>query len=215
MQLVVRLHPRIAAGQRHSSVASEYYQLKTELSGHPSNVAIIWPDDTISSCNLAEIADAAVVGWSTIGLELSRFGVPVVAAFPGIGAFPTFGFIAFEPDRRSYFEAVSAATDRPASISAVTEAFRWTHFMVWSYIVDVSDLIPARKYGSIPQWRLPRNHEIITRVLGRGEDIIDLNMARLQHGVAAERLERDAVLSAIDRFILFFASGEDRSEAVI
>src|SRR5262249_17981858 len=51
VQLIVRLHPRIAAGHRHSSVASEYYHLKKELSRYPANVAIIWPEDTLSSYN--------------------------------------------------------------------------------------------------------------------------------------------------------------------
>lgn len=215
LQLMVRLHPRIAAGDRHRSVASEYQQLKDELTRHPANVGIIWPEEPVSSYNLAEIADGAVVAWSTIGIELARFGLPVVAAFPGIGAFPTGGFIAFEEDRRSYFEAVGAALERPASLTDITEAFRWTHFMVWSHMVDISDLIPARKYSGIPRWHLPRNHEIITRVLGGGEDIFELNMTRLSRGIAAEEAEREALLSAINRFILFFAVGEDRPGANI
>ena len=169
LQMIMRLHPRMAVGHRHSGAATEYHQLKKLLSQCPSNVAVVWPEEKISSYNLAEIADAATVSWSTIGLELARVGVPVVAAFSGIGSFPTGGFISFEEDRESYFATMLDALQRPASLRDITEAFRWTHLIVWSYMVDVSDVVPEVRSRVIPKWRLPKNHETITRVCKWGK----------------------------------------------
>jgi hypothetical protein len=215
LQMIVRLHPRMAVGRRHSASATEYHQLKKLLSQCSSNVAVVWPEEKISSYNLAEIADAATVSWSTIGLELARLGVPVVAAFSGIGSFPTGGFISFEEDRESYFATMLNALQRPASLRDITEAFRWTYLMVWSYMVDVSDVVPEARSRVIPKWGLPKNHETITRVLANSEDIFDLNMARLPRGAEARRSEQAAILKAISRFIFFFVSGQDRPGIVL
>jgi hypothetical protein len=209
LQLIVRLHPRMAAGHRHSAAATEYHKLKALLAQRPSNVAVVWPETKISSYNLAEIADAATISWSTIGLELARLGVPVVAAFSGIGSFPTGKFISFEEDQDSYFATMAAALHRPASLQDITEAFRWTHLMVWSNMVDVSDVVLDARSRVIPKWQLPRNHDIITRVLTKDEDIFDLNMTRLSRGAEKRRSEQKAISQAIRRFVCFFVSGQD------
>jgi hypothetical protein len=213
LQLIVRLHPRMGSGNHRSSFASEYFRLKDDLAECPLNVAIVWPDDPVSSYNLAEIADAAVVAWSTMGLELARFGVPVVAAFSGIGSFPTGRFIAFEETSQRYFQAVETALNSPASADNITEAFRWTYHAFWSPTVDVSDVIPTHDYDGIPPWRRPRNLDTIVRVLVGGKDMSALNMAGFPRGAAAEASERKAVLEATERFAHFFMSGENRPDA--
>jgi len=211
LQLIVRFHPRIGVGHRHASHASEYFQFKKEFASHPANVAMIWPEDTISSYNLAEIADAAVTSWSTIGLELARFGIPVIAAFPNVGIYPVGGFAAFAPSASEYFALLDSALDRPASLDLITEAFRWTYFVFGSPIIDVSDLIPTPDYGGIPRWRMPKNEKEIVRALIEGEDVSTATMARLPGGVVTAASEHRAMLETIDRFILFFMSGADRN----
>jgi hypothetical protein len=210
LQLIVRLHPRLATN-RGRPVATEYLRLKHEFAKTAPNAVVIWPEDQVSSYNLAEIADAVVVSWSTMGLELARFGVPVVAAFEGIGSFPTGGFIAFEDNQHRYFQAVEAALSHPASISAITEAFRWTYFAFLSPSVDVSDLVPTYDYGGTPRWRTPKNHQTIMSALADNADLSALNMARLPQGGATKALERKAIMDAIERFVLYLVTGKDGS----
>jgi hypothetical protein len=209
MQLVIRAHPRLA-GIRGRPISTEYYKLKKEFSLLPSNVRMIWPEDRVSSYNLAEIADAVLVAWSTLGLELARFGIPVVSAFLDIGPFPTGSFIAFESSPQRYFAAVKAAARAPAMLDAIIEAFRWTHYLFLSPTVDVSDVIPSFDYDGMPVRRTPRNRDLILRALIDNEDISAINVSQLKRGAGPERMELDAIVQAIERFIFFFITGEDR-----
>jgi hypothetical protein len=207
VQLIVRVHPRTGSG-RFPTVASEYYRLKTEFAVCPFNVTIVWPDDPVSSYNLAEIADAVLVSWSTIGLECARFGIPVIAAFSKIGAFPTGGFISFEQTPQRYFAQIEKALDAPASLASITEAYRWTHYAFWAPVVDVSDVVPAWDYPSVPQWRIPANSETILRVLNHNEDLASINMQRLRK-TSTDHLEQQGVIEAVARTAAFFMTGQD------
>jgi hypothetical protein len=174
---------------------------------------MIWPEDKASSYNLGEICDVCAVSWSTIGLELARLGVPAVASFPDIGNYPVGSFIGFGETPAAYFEALDAALAKPASLAHITEAIRWTHFLFWSPLVDVSDLIPTPTYHAIPAWKEPANGETIRRVVVNGEDLSAINVGRLPNGPAAEAAEREAVLAAMRRAVVFFLAGEDRPAA--
>jgi hypothetical protein len=209
LQLVVRQHPRMAPSHRHASVASLFAQMKREFAQTPANVVMVWPESKVSSYNLAELADVALVAWSNMALELSRFGVPAVAAFPNIAPYPFGSFIAFGDNPDAYFKAVEKALDQPADMEMLTECFRWSHFLNWSPVVDASDLVPTFDYKDIPRWRTPKNLDTIVKVLAEGQDICDLNMARLPKGAAAVALERDAITAEIERFIVFFVYGRD------
>jgi len=213
LQLIVRLHPRLAAGRRHDAVASEYHLFRREFSRCPANVVIVWPEDQVSSYNLAEIADATTVAWSTIGLEVVRFGVPTVAAFSDLGPYPVGGFIAFAPDPAGYFAAIERALSQPASLESLTEAFRWTNYVHRSATIDVSDLIPARDYAEIPPWRLPKNHGLIHRALAADEDVSTLSMAALGAAPENRRIEREAMRRVLEGFAAFFIAGDERLAA--
>jgi hypothetical protein len=208
LQLVIRLHPRIGVSHRFSSVATEYIKLQGVLASLPTNVFLIKPEEKVSSYNLGEIADAVLVSWTILGLEMARFGVPVVAAFSGRGAYPTGSFVAYEETAPAYFRAVERAIDQSATIASITEAFRWTNYVHWSPVVDVSDVVPTANYADIPRWRSPQNIATIVRVLHGGEDLSTFNMARLATGLAADQLEREAIVAVAKRFLAFLLTGE-------
>jgi hypothetical protein len=209
VQLIVRLHPRMGVGPRHLEAATEAQTWRTQLSNLPANVAAVWPESPLSSYNLAELADVALIAWSNIGLELARFGIPVVAAFSGIGIFPTGRFIDWAATSKEYFATVEAARNREATVLSIEQAFRWTHFLHYSPLVDVSDVIPDAHFHRVPPPRLAKNARDIIDVVARGEDLSSLNMSRLPHTRAASESERDALFGAIEQFILFFMSGEN------
>ena len=210
LQLIVRLHPRLAAGRRHDAPASEYNVFRREFTRCPTNVAIVWPEDRISSYNLAEIADACTVAWSTIGLEVARFGVPTVAAFSDLGPFPVGSFISFAPAAVGYFSAVEQALSQPASLERITEAFRWTNYVHRSATIDVSDLIPVRDYGDIPSWRLPENHAVIHGALALDEDVSALTMAELRAESETMRVEQESMRAVLEGFAAFFITGDEQ-----
>jgi hypothetical protein len=210
LQLIVRLHPRLAAGRRHDAPASEYHLFRKEFTHSPANVVIVWPEDRVSSYNLAEIADASTVAWSTIGLEVARFGVPTVAAFSDLGPFPVGSFISFAPDPAGYFSAIERALSLPASLERITEAFRWTHYVHRSATIDVSDVIPARDYADLPPWRLPENHARIHGALALDEDVSTRTMAGLRVEPENFSLEQNAMRHILEGFAAFFIAGDER-----
>ncbi|MGH6975777.1 MAG: hypothetical protein ACREED_01995, partial [Stellaceae bacterium] len=207
VRLIIRLHPRMAVSHRHLTVASEYAQMQAALADLPPNVAVIPPDSRISSYNIAEIADVAVTAWSSIGLELARFGLPVVAAFQKIGPFPRSDFIGFEETEAGFFALVERGLDRAPSLATVIGAFRWTHFLHWTSVIDVSDVVPEAGYPRVPRYRPPRRRDTMLKVLTEGADLVELNMARLPQGAAATAAERAAVIAAIEKFVVFFMTG--------
>ena len=42
------------------------------------NVTVVWPENNISTYNVIELIDFATVSWSSIGIEISLLGIPVV-----------------------------------------------------------------------------------------------------------------------------------------
>jgi hypothetical protein len=207
VQLVIRMHPRIGLSHRHTAKASEYDRYKSVLATLPSNVVVIWPEDKVSSYNLAEVADLALVSWSTIGMELARFGIPVIAAFSGYGSYPTGGFAKFTSDRADHFRLIEQMVGARSSMADVTDAFRWSHYVHVSPLVDVSDVVPSPDFADVPAWSAPRNVERIRQVFIDGKDLSEVTMDALPRGAAAERLEREALVSTLTQFLSFFAAG--------
>jgi hypothetical protein len=204
LQLVVRMHPRMGVGHRHSTISSDYRKLKEAFATLPPNVIVLWPESKISSYTIAEFADAALISWSSMGLELARFGVPIVAAFQRIGLMPISNFIAFEEKADKYFAVVEAALGQKATIAQVAEAFRWTHYLHWGSLIDVSDVVPMPDFAQIPPYRRPQQQAMMLESMVNRADVTQLNMARLDLSDAAYQAERAAILGAITRFVNFF-----------
>jgi hypothetical protein len=209
LQLAVRWHPRIGASRYSNRRASEYDFFKQRYATHPSNVVMIWPEEKVSSYNLGEICDVAAVSWSTIGLELARLGVPVLASFPDIGTYPTGGFVGFGETSEEYFRALEKALSQSASLASIQEAVRWSYYIFWSPLVDVSDVVPSASYHKVPKWKPPANTEVIRRVMIDGDDLSVLNMSRLPSGTIAGDMEKNAILSVIRSAITFFTFGQN------
>ncbi len=217
LQLIVRMHPRMGVGHRHSTISSDYRKLKEAFTTLPPNVVVLWPESKVSSYTIAEFADAALISWSSMGLELARFGVPIVAAFQRIGLMPISNFIAFEEKADKYFALVEAALDQRTTIEQVAEAFRWTYYLHWGSLIDVSDVVPTPDFAHVPLYRRPKQQALMLKSMVDRADVTQLNMARLDLSDAAYAAERAAVLSTVTRFVNFFdadaLSGGDATAA--
>jgi hypothetical protein len=208
LQLVIRLHPRMAPNVRHSGAAEQYARLLADLSDLPRNVILVGADSKLSSYNIAEIADIALVAWSSMGVELARFGVPVVVAFPALAMFPVREFAKFGDTPERYFHVIERTLRSRPTLNSIVEAFRWSHFLYWSHVIDVSDLIPRPDHpGMPPTYRPPRNAERILSVLADGKDIVCVNFSDRDCGAAAIDEERRALIGFVERLIVHFLTG--------
>jgi hypothetical protein len=104
-QLVVRTHPVEAKLTQPMSV-SEY--IDRDFPALPANVRLVRPTDKVNTYGLMKITDLGLVFTSTVGLEMTIRGLPVVLA--GRVHYAGKGFT-FEPaDRAEYFALLELAT---------------------------------------------------------------------------------------------------------
>jgi hypothetical protein len=75
-QLVVRVHPGEMLGAGHPSVDI----VQNALPHQPEHVIVVPPESEINTYDLIELAHLGLVYTTTVGLELSMHGVPVVVA---------------------------------------------------------------------------------------------------------------------------------------
>jgi hypothetical protein len=204
-QLVVRLHPRMASGARFKTAASDAFRSKEMLADLPANVLIEWPESKISSYNLAEVADVAVTAWSSMALELSRLGIPVVSAFPDIGLTPVGGFVRGGQTSEAFFQEVDRAADRGSSLAEITESFRWTYIQHWSHLVDIADITPS--HSDVPPYKRPLNARTILDVVTGGKDLVEINMSRHESAASAILLERRAIVRCVEKIVGLLGAG--------
>ncbi|CEF48518.1 unnamed protein product [uncultured bacterium] len=198
LQLVVRVHPREAANKRESVTSQHLDRLRAAFGGTYAHCRFVWPQDAISSYDLGEAADLALIWGSTIGLELARLGVPVLAAthvanYPS----PVDDFLEWDETEKGYFETLRRLLERPISIDQVARAFRWYHLLGFGATVDLADVVPDRSFDRLPEYRQPAEAGVIEDTIIRGRDICDINIRRLQ--AAQQRDSGDRELAELRR----------------
>lgn len=78
-QLIVVIHPRLYKSLNSPRVSANYnYLYKKYGQKSYKNVTVVWPENNISTYNVIELIDFATVSWSSIGIEISLLGIPVV-----------------------------------------------------------------------------------------------------------------------------------------
>lgn len=214
LQLVVRIHPREGKTAREN-VASEHRDILAQrFSGEYRHARIIWPEEPISSYDLAEIADVSLTSWTNITSETARLGIPTITAFKRVNPFPVDDMVGWAPTPESYFELLERTLATPASLAPVQYAYRWSHSAFLSSYVDVGDLVPRYDYDGLPPYQRPAAAALIEKVVRDGESLQDMRYAELQsaQGSAASEAELSALKRALRRVLWFLASGTQLPE---
>lgn len=208
VQLVVRIHPREGGVKGVRGESQHLALLRAAFAACPPNCRILWPADAVSSYDLGEAASVALVSWSTIGLELARLGVPVLAATRNIATAPADDFVEQPATVEAYFRRLGELLAAPADLGTIARAFRWYHLQHLGSTVDLSDVFLTPGHGRLPPFRTSREAGVIEGVLVRGEDPLAINRARLvaEGEPAAERAALRAQLARVAAFVLH---GED------
>jgi hypothetical protein len=210
LQLVVRVHPR--EGRRRGGVESQHLlRLKREFDRSFRHCVLVWPEMPISSYDLAEAADVALISWSSMGLELARLGVPVLACTQGIGYFPQDDFLEWGATPATYFDKLVSLLERPATLDTIARAVRWYHLFHLGASLDMGDLVPSFDFTGAPPFRMPAEARAIEDIIIGGQDIVALNAARLRAG-QHERSgvdEAAALRRQFRRVIYYLYTGQD------
>jgi tetratricopeptide (TPR) repeat protein len=212
--LVVRIHPREGANKREGTRSQHLLMLQEAFDRDYPNCKIIWPETQVSSYDLAEIADLVLVSWSTMGIELSRMGVPILASTYGNAPRPWDDFHEWAPTPREYFRKLREMVGSEPGRDALKHAFRWYILHYFGFTIDFSDVFPAKDFHGVPPYKLPAAAVQVERTILEGEDVVasyerDLRTAS---GPDAERDETDALLRQARRAVHCLMTREDRAE---
>jgi hypothetical protein len=212
LQLVVRVHPREGANKRESVVSQHLAKLKAAFSAPPPHCRFVWPQDHVSSYDLAEAADIVLTSWSTIGLELARLGAPVLVAFNGaISAIAEDDFLEWAPTPATYFDKLRELLERPVTAAQIARAFRWYSLSVLGATLDFSDVVPSSSFAGLPPFKTPREAATLEKILIDGQDICTTNIERLRAAQSVDTSEREAdeLARHLRRIIHFLMTGQE------
>jgi tetratricopeptide (TPR) repeat protein len=211
LQLVVRIHPRESKNKRDSQVSQHLDLLLSHFSRPFQHCRFIWPEDPISSYDLAEIADLVLTSWSSMGLECARLGIPVLTATNGIAPFPHDDFLEWGQTPNEYFRNLNHLVARPASLETIARAFRWYNLNHLGISIDLSDLIPDPNFMGLPEFRLPREAQTIEDVVVHGRNALDINCERLVQSQTLNggTMEQEAIVQQLGRIFHFIFTGQD------
>jgi Capsule polysaccharide biosynthesis protein. len=211
LQLVVRIHPREGANKREGRVSTHLAMLK-EAFGQRAlpRTWFVWPEDSMSSYDLGEMADVVLTSWSSIGIEMSRVGVPLLFSFKQLVSYPEDKFAHFSVSKSGYVTKLRTLLDWRTSLEDITLAFRWYHAFSFGPCLDMSDVVQPPRMSLARPAALP----LVDRIFVKGENpfaVCREHAARLVGGNAGEA-ERTMILTQIRRIVVFLLTGQDSSE---
>jgi hypothetical protein len=214
LQLVVRLHPREGRNAHEQMESDNLRNLQREFSAPHRHVRVIWPEENISSYDLAEIADVALPAWSNISLELARMGIPTLIAFQRYVPFPMGDVVHWAPTPEGYFRKIRELAIAPVSLDQVRFAYRWTNIYNLSLVLDFDDLIPSPTYPGLPPFQIPRVAAQVEDILVRGASVTEINRQALasKQGPKEDEAETAALRRALRRLFWLFGTGKLRDD---
>jgi hypothetical protein len=214
LQLAVRIHPREGVTARDNVSSQHLRRLRAAFDRPYNNCRFFWPQDKVSSYDLGELADVALISWSTIGLEMARVGVPVLASTQGVAFFPHDDFLEWGPTRESYFQTLEALLHRTSSADLISGAFRWYNLFHLGHSLHLGDVVPTFDFHGLPPFRLPAEARTVEDIVLGGQDALEINHVRQVQGqhARAEAEERTAIAVQLRRVLRFIIGGSDSTE---
>lgn len=136
--LIVRVHPREFPNKRDALKSEHARRLESALSELPPNARVNWPSDNLSLYDIAEITDACLNSWSSVGKEMSLLGIPTVIFSPDLVFYPAdLNYVGETP--AEYFAQVERALSSGWSVEHSRMTYRWLALEDRYSRIDISD----------------------------------------------------------------------------
>lgn len=136
--LIIRVHPREFPNKREKVISKHAVRLQETFANLPSNVKVDWPSDQISIYDLADVTDVFLNAWSSVGKEMSLFGLPVVIYSPDLLFYPAdLNYIA--ESREDYFHKIEMALKEGWNFERIRTTYRWYALEYGYCLVNISD----------------------------------------------------------------------------
>jgi hypothetical protein len=122
--LLIRVHPREFPNKREGVKSEHAKMLEKVFKNLPANVKINWPTDKISIYDLAQETDVFLNAWSTVGVEMSLLGIPVVLYSKDLILYPPdLNYVGI--NRKDYFAKIELALKDGWSPEKIKMTYRW------------------------------------------------------------------------------------------
>lgn len=122
--LIIRVHPREFPNKRESVKSEHVKTIEKKFRNLPNNVKINWPPDNISIYDLAQETDVFLNAWSTVGVEMSLLGIPVVLYSKDITSYPSdLNYVG--KNKKDYFSKIELALKDGWSYKKIKKTYRW------------------------------------------------------------------------------------------
>ena len=131
VQLVVRVHP----GETLTHGTSMVDVIQAELDEIPAHIHVIKPEEKINTYDLLEFADLGLVYTTTVGLEMSMRGIPVVVA--GQTHYRNRGFTYDPSSWEGYFSTLESLLggleEARSSQTQIEKAWRYAYLFFFDF----------------------------------------------------------------------------------
>lgn len=124
LALIVRVHPRELPNKREGMTSSNSERLRGLLNNLPENIVVNWPDQNISFYDIIHHVDIILTAWSTVLLEASLFGAPIVLPFNPTRTYDVIAE-AHCRTRDEYWNQVLCHLDKEWTLERSIRTFRW------------------------------------------------------------------------------------------
>lgn len=138
LQLIIGIHPRLYKSPVSMEIAPELTELKKRYYNRNykhNNIKIIWPELNVSTYNIFEVIDVAVVAWTSLANELALTGIPVITGLEGnFRVTPNFDGIIKVENKDAYFKEIAQKLNLDCNdlkISTIINSIKW--FSLLSY----------------------------------------------------------------------------------
>lgn len=204
-QLVIRMHPRLGADWRSHIPCVYLEKFKNILRDIPDQCHVVWPQDPISSYDLAELADLVLVSWSTMGKELARIGIPVIATSQNLH-YPNADFIQIPGSEEAYFAAIEKTLKDNYTYTTLIHAIRFSHFVsetpVFDLRQDLGSTLPDPQKDMLPLIS-EENINILKKIFFSNFEILKYNIENLKNSHnTSEKDEMKTLFNELGYFIL-------------
>jgi hypothetical protein len=211
IELFIRIHPREYSGKREGQISEHLHTLKKSLKLIPQNCVVVWPNDSISSYNLAENADLILTAWSSIGMELARLGVPFLSCVSGYAGLFNDELFPFTTSANKYFKNVRMKISAKPSLDYIQEAFRWWNYYFLSNSIKMDHAIKSKDINRLGDIKISDECSLIKEVLLTGIDPRDLKIASLKRKKFSKNehtAEIKHIKDVIFELLYYFMSGK-------
>lgn len=143
--IIFRVHPREYPNKRENKLAQNAVRFEGYIKemSIPSNLKVNTPDDHLSLHDLLKVTDVVLNSTSSVGLEASLFGIPVVGMSERTYAFDPVLQVEAK-DIGDYERKIEEALRSGLNFYRVIRAYRWLSYVFSEVCIDISDGYAAR-----------------------------------------------------------------------